>query len=117
MEQETILKEILNTLNMYCENTDRKFEIMEKKFDKRFGAIDQKFESMNERFESIEKKLDEMNIKMDKGFAGFNQRLDRSAKKNDGMRVELTETQETTDFVLSKIAQHEQRFRQLAAQH
>ena len=54
---------------------------------------------------------------MDEGFTQVNRRFDRSYKKIDGIRVELTETQETTDYILSKTAQHEKKLRQLSDQH
>lgn len=63
-----------------------------------------------------DKKLEAINTKIDDGFANMNQRFDRLEKKSDGMRVKLTETQETTDFVLSKIAQHEQKICELTAE-
>ncbi|MGJ9457393.1 hypothetical protein [Oceanobacillus sp. CF4.6] len=96
MEQETILKEILNALKLHGEHMDKRFDEMDKKFDKR---------------------LDDLNSKMDEGFTKVNQRFDRLEKKVEGNRVELTETQETTDFILSKTAQHEKKLRQLSDQH
>ncbi|MGM0876463.1 MAG: hypothetical protein ACQEWV_17255 [Bacillota bacterium] len=77
MEQETMLKEILNALNLHSNHMDQKF----KKMDERLDRIDG--------------------------------RLDRMEKKMDGFRVELTETQETVDFISVKTIQHEKKLREL----
>ena len=77
MEQETMLKEILNALKLHSEH------------------MDQKFKKVDERFDRIEG------------------RLDRMEKKMDGVRVELTETQETVDFISVKTLQHEKKLREL----
>lgn len=55
----------------------------------------------------IDQKLDGMENRMDK-------RFDRIDKKLDGFRVELTETQETVDYLSSKNVQHEQKLRKLS---
>ncbi|PMC36641.1 hypothetical protein CJ195_14495 [Bacillus sp. UMB0899] len=91
MEQETMLKEILNALKLHSEHMDQKF----KKVDERFERIDERFEKIDERFDRIEG------------------RLDRMEKKMDGVRVELTETQETVDFISVKTLQHEKKLREL----
>jgi len=77
VEQETMLKEILNALKLHSEH------------------MDQKFKKVDERFDRIEG------------------RLDRMEKKMDGVRVELTETQETVDFISVKTLQHEKKLREL----
>lgn len=77
MEQETMLKEILNALKLHSDK------------------MDQRFKKVDERFDSIEG------------------RLDRIEKKMDGFRVELTETQETVDFISVKTLQHEKKLREL----
>jgi len=144
MEDQTILTQILDTLNTFGKDINQKLTSMENKFnkkfdeidqkfievdqrfdkmdqkfieiDQRFDVMDQKFIEIDQRFDKIEKTMDQMNHKIDQGFYNGNQRLDRLNKKSGGMRVELTETQETADFVLTKIAQHEQKLRQLTAQ-
>ncbi len=50
---------------------------------------------------------------MDEGFANVDEQLDRLGKKQDGLRVELTETKETVDFLLTKTTQHERKLHQL----
>jgi hypothetical protein len=64
--------------------------------------------------EEMDRKFDAMNSKMDERFNQMDKRFDRLEKKVDGNRVELTETQETTDFILSKTAQHEKKLRELS---
>lgn len=96
MEQETLLKEILHAFKLHSEKIDRKLDTMK---------------------DDLESKMDNMKIelefKMDSGFANMDERLKRLEKKQDGMRVELTETKETTDFLLNKTAQHERKLHQL----
>lgn len=129
MEQETTLKEILNALKLHGEHMDEKMDDMEKRFDKKFDDMDKKFdtkiddleEKFDNKFEDMNKKfdtkIDGLNTKMDEGFKQVNQRFDRSGKKADGIRVDLTETRETTDFILSKTAQHEKKLHELTNQY
>jgi len=117
MEQETTLQEILNALKLHGEHMDKKMDDMDRKFDTKIDNLekrfDRKFEDMNKKFDT---KIDDLNTKMDEGFKQVNQRFDRSGKKADGIRADLTETQETTDFVLSKTAQHEKKLHELTNQ-
>lgn len=84
MEQETILTEILNVLHKHGEQ------------------MNEKFEQIDKRFEQIESRLDTME-----------QKIDRLDKKFDGLHVGLTETQENTNFLLSKVVQHEKKLHQI----
>ncbi|WP_394186907.1 hypothetical protein [Metabacillus halosaccharovorans] len=70
MEQETMLKEILNALKLHSDKVDQRFDQIER-------------------------------------------RLERIEKKMDGFRVELTETQETVDFISVKTLQHEKKLREI----
>ncbi|GGB58580.1 hypothetical protein GCM10011409_40060 [Lentibacillus populi] len=88
MEQETMLKEILHALQLHSEHVDNKFDQMSDKMDNMRSELD---------------------TKMDRGF-------NRLGKKIDGIRVELTETQETTDYLLSKTARHQKKLRQFSEQ-
>ncbi|MTW85985.1 hypothetical protein F3157_09980 [Virgibacillus dakarensis] len=88
MEQETMLKEILHALQLHSEH------------------VDNKFGQMNDKMDNLRNELD---TKMDRGF-------NRLGKKIDGIRVDLTETQETTDYLLSKTAQHQKKLRQFSEQ-
>ncbi|MFD2629994.1 hypothetical protein [Oceanobacillus kapialis] len=60
---------------------------------------DKWFSELENRFSKLENRMDD--------------RFDRLEKKLDGMRVELTETQETVDYLASKSAQHEKKLRKL----
>ncbi|THE11875.1 hypothetical protein E1I69_13400 [Bacillus timonensis] len=99
MEQETILKEILQAFKFYSEKIDSKLDMMKN---------------------DLESKMDNMKIELesntDSGFAHVEERLDRLEKKQDGMRVELKENKETTDFLLNKTAQHKRKLHQLINQ-
>ena len=83
MEQETVVKEILQALKLHTNQMEQ-----------RFNQIDERFEKVDQRLDSID------------------ERLDRMEKKMDGFRVELTETQETVDFIAKKTLQHEKKLRE-----
>jgi chaperonin cofactor prefoldin len=65
---------------------------------------------MDEKLEKMETKL--IN-RMDEGFERLENRIDRLEKKFEGLRIELTETQETVDYLSSKSVQHEKKLRTL----
>ncbi|WP_088052432.1 hypothetical protein [Virgibacillus dakarensis] len=90
MEQETVLNEILHELRRHSGQMNEKMDNMKNELESKMGTM-----------------IKELDSKMDKGF-------DRLGKKVDGIRVELTETQETTDYLLSKTAQHEKKLRQFS---
>src|SRR5690625_7011561 len=87
MEGQTVLNEVLKALSLHSEKMEQRFE----QIDQRFEQIDRRFEQIDLRFEQMEQRFDKMDV-----------RFDRLEKKVDGIRVELTETQETTDFVAKK---------------
>ena len=82
MEQSGI-QEILHAIKLHSAHFDEKFNVMETNLENR---MDKKFDRMEERFDRIESKL-------------------------NGFRVELTETQETVDYLTIKNAQHEKKLR------
>ncbi|MFD1037320.1 hypothetical protein ACFQ3N_02625 [Virgibacillus byunsanensis] len=104
MENETMLKEILNALTSHSEQVNNKFGQMDKKFEQKFDQMDQKFE---QKFEEMDKKFERKFEEMDK-------RFDRLETKVDGIRMDLTETQKTTNFLLGKIVQHDEKLLQLS---
>lgn len=63
-------------------------------------ALNTHAEQMNTKFEQLEKK--------------FDQKFDQLEKKVDGIRMDLTDTQKTTNFLLGKVAQHDDKLLQLA---
>ncbi|MBM4761768.1 hypothetical protein [Bacillus sp. B15-48] len=89
------LHEILNALKLHSEHIDKKIEGL--KFD-----LDKRLDSMNHRLDSMENRMDT--------------RFDRLEKKVDGIRVDLSETQETVNFLSSKYAQHEKKIQGLMNQ-
>lgn len=123
MNGETMLKEILNALKLHGEQMDKrfmemdakfenKFVEMDEKFEKRFAEVDARFAAMERKFE---KKFTEMDKKFDKRFDDMDQRFDRLEKKVDGFLVDLTDTQEVTDFLLSRTAKHEKKIHNLTS--
>ncbi|MFD1851377.1 hypothetical protein [Oceanobacillus bengalensis] len=106
MEQKTILNEILGALNQHSVHVDNKFDQLrndlESKMDNMRNDLESKMDNMRNDMGNLEQK-------MDKGFS-------RLGKKVDGIRVELTETKETTDYVLSRTLQHDKKLRQLSEQ-
>ena len=102
MEQETILKEILNSLKEHSQQINTKLDEsivgLEEKMDKCFAEVDKKFAEMDERFDNVDKKFDNFN------------------RKVDGLRIDLHETQETAEFAASKAIQHEKKLREISMQ-
>jgi len=101
--EQSALKEILNALKLHSGHIDKKLSEMENRFDNKLGAMENRFDN----------KLDAMEEGMNKRFDQIDVRFDRLEKKVDGMRVELTETQENVDYLLSKNAQHEKKLRKV----
>ena len=82
------LNEILNALKLHSGHIDKKMDVMKT---------------------DLEKRMDFLETKKDV-------RFDRLEKKVDGIRVDLTETQETVNFLSSKYAQHEKKLQTLINQ-
>ncbi|MDC3418476.1 hypothetical protein [Aquibacillus salsiterrae] len=97
--ENTGLNQILEALKLHGEHVNAKFDEMKKQMDERFEQVDRRFEQMDERFKQMDK------------------RFDRMEKKLSGIRVDLSETQETVDFLSSKSAQHEKKLRIFPEQH
>ncbi len=118
-------KEILNALKLHSEHIDQKMDVMkenlEGQMNEGFKQISQRFERVDERFEQIDKRFDQIDERfeqiykrleqVDERFEQIDKRFDNLDKKVDGIRVDLTETQETTDFLSSKVVQHERKIR------
>ena len=67
---------------------------------------------MDKRFDELDKRFEEV----DKRFDGIDSRLGRMEKKQDGSRIEVTEAQETINFLASKVIQHDRKLRELLDQ-
>lgn len=92
MKQETMLAEILKALKLHREQVEKQFVNMDLKFEKRFADMEEKYEK---RFSEA---------KFEKRFDDMDQWFDLLEKKVDGIRVDLTDTQEVTNFSLSRTA-------------
>ena len=101
MEQETLLNEISHAFTLHGEHIDKKFAEM----DKRFEEIDSRFEQINYRFEQIDKRFEEVE-----------KRFDRLDLKVDGVRMDLSDTQKTSNFLLRKVAKHDDKLLDLSRQ-
>lgn len=109
MEQQNILQEILGVLKQFSVNIDQKIAALDQKIDQKIAVLDQKIDQLNQK---MDEKFDETNERLSQ----VENRLDRIEKKLDGFHVELTETQESVEFLLTKNAQHEKKLRELQKQ-
>ncbi|MUK87745.1 hypothetical protein GMD78_04930 [Ornithinibacillus sp. L9] len=117
MEQETILKEILHVLRSHSDQVNKRFKEMDDRFEKKFEQLDDKFERKFQQMDDkFEKRFVQMEQKFEKKFDHMDKRFDRLEQKVDGIRIDLTDTQKTTNFLLSKVAQHEEKLLQLSEQ-
>ena len=67
--------------------TNQRFEEMQAQMDRRFEAVDNRFEAIDNRFEAIDNRLDAM----DKRFDAIDNRLDTMDKRFDAMDNRLDE--------------------------
>ncbi|SHF94756.1 coiled-coil domain-containing protein [Ornithinibacillus halophilus] len=105
MEQKTILNEILNVLKDHIQQVSARFERLE-------NHMNEKFEQIDKRFEQIDKKFEQINIR----FERLEKRFDQLDNKVNGMRMDIMDNQKTTNFILSKIAQHDEKLLELSQQ-
>ncbi|QCJ42483.1 hypothetical protein FAY30_11490 [Bacillus sp. S3] len=104
MEQSGI-NEILNALKLYSSKIDTKLDGMK-------NDLERKIENVKTDFENkIENVKTDLENHMDERFEQMDERFDRLESKLNGFRVELTETQETVDYLSIKSAQHEKKLR------
>lgn len=108
MDQETMLKEILNALQLHSRKMDENFE----KVDARFEQVDACFAQVDARFEQVETRFNQVDDRFDR----IEKRLDRVENKLGGFRAEMTEVQETVDFISAKTVQHEKKLREMNRQ-
>ncbi|MGJ9457380.1 hypothetical protein [Oceanobacillus sp. CF4.6] len=110
MEQDTVLKEILNALNL-----DKKMDTLKTELISKFDGLENRFDGLENRFGGLESCTDGLEKRVEEGFAR-DQQFDHLGKKVDGIRVELNETQETVDFSATKIIEHEKKLRHINMQ-
>ena len=109
---EEMLEDILNAIKALDRLMEERFNEMNTKFDKMFAKMEARFDDMERKFE---KRFVDMERKFDKMLADMDHRFDRLEKKVDGFRVDLTDTQEVTDFLLSRTAKHEKKIHNLTS--
>jgi len=85
VENETMLKEILHAFKLHSEHMDEK----------------------------LDRKINELRDELRAGFTDVNKRLDRLTARQDGTQADLAETNETVNFLHSKVVQHEKKLHQL----
>jgi hypothetical protein len=114
MEQETMLKEILKALELHSNHMHTKMQEME-------NRLETKMQEMENRLEAKMQKMGnqlrtEMRQMVENLEEKMNERFNRLETKVDSLRIELSETQETVDFLSSKTLQHERKIRELYRQ-
>ncbi|EKN70841.1 hypothetical protein BABA_03219 [Neobacillus bataviensis LMG 21833] len=105
MEQSGI-QEILNALKLYSSQIDKKLDEMK-------TDLENKIDNVKSDLKNVKTGLEN---RMDERFDQMDERFDRLESKLNGFRVELTETQETVDYLSIKTAQHEKKLRNHAGQ-
>jgi hypothetical protein len=80
------LNEILNALKLHSEHIDKKMDVMKTDIEKQMDVMKT----------DLENRMDVMKTDLEKR---MDVRFDRLEKKVDGIRVDLTETQETVNFL------------------
>ncbi|RAK22048.1 hypothetical protein B0I26_10227 [Anoxybacillus vitaminiphilus] len=110
MEQNTIVKEILKALDLHAAQLRTQMVEMNEQFETKMQEMNERFEiKMQEMNNRLEARIDRLENEM-------NERFNRLETKIDSLRTELTETQETVDFLSSKTIQHERKIRELYRQ-
>lgn len=102
-----MFKEIMNALNQFGERIEDKME----KFDQRMDRFEKRMDKFEQRMDKLENRMDSLETEMKQGFEKINEKLDRHADILSGHRAEISELQDTTDFLLKKVASHEQKLR------
>jgi predicted nuclease with TOPRIM domain len=121
MEQNTIVKEILKALDLHAAQLRTQMMEMNEQFKTKLQVMNDRFEAkLQEMNDRLETKMQEMNdrfeAKIERLENEMNERFNRLETKIDNLHTELTETQETVDFLSSKTIQHERKIRELYRQ-
>ncbi|WP_106497940.1 hypothetical protein [Lentibacillus sp. Marseille-P4043] len=95
-------KEILNAFKLHSEHIDKKMDTLKADLTGQINGLGTRVDGLDNR--------------MDEGFKRVDKKLDNLNKKLVGLRVELTETQETVDYLSSKNVQHEKKLRSVYRQ-
>lgn len=110
MEQETMLKEILNALKAHGEHVDRRLEQLESEMREGFERVSRMEIEMKEGFERVSR----METEMTEGFERVDEQLEHLGKKSDGLRADFHDTQGNVNYLLTKNAQHEEKLHELS---
>jgi DNA anti-recombination protein RmuC len=91
--QRELIKTILVEMDKRFDAVDRRFEAMQEQMDKRFDAVDKRFEAMQEqmdkRFDAVDKRFEAMQEQMDKRFEALTRRIDRFMFWSFGLTVSV----------------------------
>jgi predicted RNase H-like nuclease (RuvC/YqgF family) len=103
MEQETVLKEILKALELHSGHIHAEIQQMSSQLRAEMQEVGNQLRTeMREMVGKLEEKMDK--------------RFNQLETKVDSLRIELSETQETVDFLSSKTLHHERKIRELYRQ-
>jgi gas vesicle protein len=114
MEQETMLQEILKALELHSDHIHvemKKISIqMRTEMQEVGNQLRTEIQEMGNQLRTeMQEMVGKLKEKMD-------ERFNRLETKVDNLRIELSETQETVDFLSSKTLQHERKIRELYRQ-
>jgi chaperonin cofactor prefoldin len=83
--QRELIKTILVEMDKRFDAVDKRFEAMQEQMDKRFHAMqehmDKRFEAMDKRFESMDKRFEAMQEHTDKRFESMDKRFESMDKR------------------------------------
>jgi gas vesicle protein len=114
MEQETMLKEILKALELHSDHIHAEMQKMSSQLKAEMQEMGNQLRTeMKEMGSQLRTEMKEMVGKLEEK---MDERFNRLETKVDSLRIELSETQETVDFLSSKTLQHERKIRKLYRQ-
>ena len=114
--EDVALKTILQALKEHSEHIDSRFDHLEKRMDgleARMDKLESRMDKMESRMDKLESRMDKLENDLQSFRKNVDERFTRLEKKLEGIRAELTDAQETLDFVSSKTLKHEKKLRQL----
>ncbi|OAT72608.1 hypothetical protein [Parageobacillus thermoglucosidasius] len=114
MEQETMLKEILKALELHSDHIHVEMQKISSQLRAEMKEMGNQLRTeMKEMGNQLRTEMKEMVGKLEEK---MDERFNRLETKVDNLRIELSETQETVDFLSSKTLQHERKIRELYRQ-
>ncbi len=79
------------TLRIFMEQTNKRFEELREDMNKRFEAVDKRFEDMNKRFEELQEDMNRRFEAVDKRFEDMNRRFEDINKRFEDMNKRFEE--------------------------